>query len=100
MTTAYSMEEEHEHTVVVREKLDDFFFFLYFFNLFSSQRNQFDLKVNWEKCMGNIYSVTLPSCSSWSVVDIFISKRGKTQLGSRLWLCWCSSLTTCFISQG
>lgn len=34
--------------------------------------------------MGNIYSVTLPSCSSWSVVDIFISKRGKTQLGSRL----------------
>lgn len=33
MTTAYSMEEEHEHTVVVREKLNDFFivFFLYFF---------------------------------------------------------------------
>lgn len=28
MTTAYSMEEEHEHTVVVREKLDDFLFFL------------------------------------------------------------------------
>lgn len=37
MTTAYSMEEEHEHTVVVREKLDDFLFFC----LFSSQRNQF-----------------------------------------------------------
>lgn len=36
MTTAYSMEEEHEHTVVVREKLDDFLFCL-----FSSQRNQF-----------------------------------------------------------
>lgn len=29
MTTAYSMEEEHEHTVVVREKLDDFFFYLF-----------------------------------------------------------------------
>lgn len=32
MTTAYSMEEEHEHTVVVREKLDDFLF--YFFCIF------------------------------------------------------------------
>lgn len=30
MTTAYSMEEEHEHTVVVREKLDDFLFFFLF----------------------------------------------------------------------
>lgn len=98
MTTAYSMEEEHEHTVVVREKLNDFF--IVFFCLFSSQRNQFDLKVNWGKCMGNIYSVTLPSCSSWSVVDIFISKRGKTQLGSRLRLCWCSSLNHLFHLSG
>lgn len=28
MTTAYSMEEEHEHTVVVREKLDVYFVYL------------------------------------------------------------------------